>query len=254
MQSSLYVSLSAQMALMRRIEAISNNVANSSTAGFRAEEIKFEQLISSSTADPTAFVSPGITYLSRSTGEFVKTDNPFDVGVKGDAWLSIQTPAGNIYTRDGRMKMTPTGELQTLNGYPVLDVGGSPVQLNPAAGAPSIAPDGTISQRNRQIGALGLFTIPETANLNPLRELRRDPGPAGDACARLQQGRRQPGLRRALERQPCDGDLQVDHGATRFRFGERLDTPDRNHAQRSHPDPRRDGLAKARASSLRSRD
>jgi len=166
MQSSLYVSLSAQMALMRRIEAISNNVANSSTAGFRAEEIKFEQLISSSTAHPTAFVSPGITYLSRRTGEFVKTDNPFDVGVKGDAWLSIQTPAGNIYTRDGRMKMTPNGELQTLNGYPVLDVGGSPVQLNPAGGAPQIAPDGTISQANRQIGALGLFTIPETANLS----------------------------------------------------------------------------------------
>ncbi len=166
MQSSLYVSLSAQMALMRRIEAISNNVANSSTAGFRAEEIKFEQLISSSTADPTAFVSPGITYLSRTTGEFVKTDNPFDVAVKGDAWLSIQTPAGNIYTRDGRMQMTPTGELQTLNGYPVLDVGGAPVQLNPAGGAPAIAPDGTISQGKRQVGALGLFTIPETAKLN----------------------------------------------------------------------------------------
>jgi flagellar basal-body rod protein FlgF len=154
------------MALMRRIEAISNNVANTSTAGFRAEEIKFEQLISSSTADPTAFVSPGITYLARTTGEFVKTDNPFDVAVKGDAWLSIQTPSGNIYTRDGRMRMTPTGELQTLNGYPVLDVGGSPIQLNPGAGAPSIAPDGAVSQNNRQIGAIGLFTIPETANLS----------------------------------------------------------------------------------------
>ncbi|MBN2371190.1 MAG: flagellar basal-body rod protein FlgF [Vicinamibacteria bacterium] len=166
MQSSLYVSLSAQMSLMRRIEAISNNVANASTAGFRAEEIKFEQLISNSTADPTAFVSPGITYLSRTAGEYVKTDNPFDVAVKGDAWLSIQTPAGNIYTRDGRMKMTPTGELQTLNGYPVLDVGGSPVQLNPNSAAPVIAPDGTITQGSRQIGALGLFTIPETANLS----------------------------------------------------------------------------------------
>lgn len=166
MQSSLYVSLSAQMALMRRIEAISNNVANSSTAGFRAEEIKFEQLISSSTTEPTAFVSPGITYLSRRVGEIVKTDNPFDVAVKGDAWLSIQTPAGNIYTRDGRMRMTPTGELQTLNGYAVLDVGGSPVQLNPNAGAPTIGPDGNVTQGTRQIGALGLFTIPENAKLN----------------------------------------------------------------------------------------
>ena len=166
MQSSLYVSLSAQMALMRRIEAISNNVANSSTAGFRSEEIKFEQLISSSTADPTAFVSPGITYLSRKVGELVKTDNPFDIALKGDAWLAIQTPAGSTYTRDGRMRMTPTGELQSLDGYAVLDVGGSPVQLNPNGGTPVIGPDGTIKQGTRQIGALGLFTIPEDAKLD----------------------------------------------------------------------------------------
>jgi flagellar basal-body rod protein FlgF len=154
------------MALMRRIEAISNNVANSSTAGFRAEEIKFEQLISSSTAEPTAFVSPGITYLSRTAGEYVKTDNPLDVAVKGDAWLSIQTPAGAVYTRDGRMRMNPTGELQTLDGYAVLDVGGSPVQLNPNGGAPTIGPDGTIKQGTNQVGALGLFTIAADAKLN----------------------------------------------------------------------------------------
>ena len=135
------------------------------TAGFRAEEIKFEQLVSQTDADPTAFVSPGITYLSRRRGELVKTDNPFDVAVKGDAWLAIQTPAGRIYTRDGRMQMTPTGELQTLNGYPILDVGGAPIQLDPTGGTPSIARDGTITQGTRQIGALGLFTIPETASL-----------------------------------------------------------------------------------------
>jgi flagellar basal-body rod protein FlgF len=153
------------MALMRRLEAISNNVANSSTAGFRAEEVKFDSLISNTGTDPTAFASPGNTYLSRVTGEFVKTDNAFDVAVNGDAWLAINTAGGNVYTRDGRMQMTPAGDLQTLNGYAILDVGGAPVQLNPNAGVPAIARDGTITQGGRQVGALGLFTIPETAKL-----------------------------------------------------------------------------------------
>jgi flagellar basal-body rod protein FlgF len=164
-QPSLYVALSAQMALMRRLDAISNNVANASTAGFRAEEVKFEALISNTGSDPTAFASAGNTYLSRETGEFVKTDNPFDVALNGDVWLGIKTPAGSVYTRDGRMRMSANGDLQTLNGYPILDVGGAPVQLNPNGGEPTIARDGTITQGGRRIGALGLFTIPPAANL-----------------------------------------------------------------------------------------
>jgi flagellar basal-body rod protein FlgF len=95
----------------------------------------------------------------------VRTDNLFDVAVQGDAWLGVQTPAGPVYTRDGRMKMTPTGELQTLNGYAVLDVGGSPAQLDPNAGPPRIARDGTITQNNRAVGAIGLFKIDEKASL-----------------------------------------------------------------------------------------
>lgn len=165
MQSSLYVSLSAQLSLQRRLDTIASNVANTSTAGFRAEEVKFETLLSRTPAEPVAFASTGDTYLSRRSGEFVKTDNSLDIAVRGNAWLAISTPAGQVYTRDGRMKMTETGELQTLNGHPVLDVGGAPIQLDPAAGPLNIARDGMITQSNRQVGAIGLFSIDDKAKL-----------------------------------------------------------------------------------------
>jgi len=48
----------------------------------------------------------------------------------------IQTPEGVAYTRDGRLKMTETGDVQTMLGFPVLDAGGSPVSLDPNAGLP----------------------------------------------------------------------------------------------------------------------
>jgi flagellar basal-body rod protein FlgF len=165
MQSNLYVALSAQMALQKRLETIANNVANSSTAGFRAEEVKFETLLSQVPFDPVAYASTGTPYLSRKGGELVRTDNLFDVAVEGNAWLSIETPSGPVYTRDGRMQMAATGELQTLNGYPVLDIGGAPILLDPNAGPPQIARDGMITQNNNQIGAIGLFNIDENANL-----------------------------------------------------------------------------------------
>ena len=71
------------------------------------------------------------------------------------------------------MRMTAVGEMQTLNGYPVLDAGGAPVLLDPNAGPPRIARDGTIFQANRQIGAIGLFTIEEARQPHALREFRR---------------------------------------------------------------------------------
>jgi flagellar basal-body rod protein FlgF len=165
MQGNLYVGVSAQLALQRRLETIAHNVANASTAGFRAEEVRFETLLSQANPDPVAFASAGPTFLSRRSGELVRTENLFDVALDGDAWLGIQTPAGVVYTRDGRMRMAPTGELQTLNGYPVLDAGGTAMLLDPNAGPPRIGRDGTITQANRQVGAIGLFSIGSQANL-----------------------------------------------------------------------------------------
>ena len=63
------------------------------------------------------------------------------------------------------MKMAPTGELRTLTGNSVLDVGGSALLLDPDAGTPTIAADGMITQGGRQVGAIGLFSIDPQATL-----------------------------------------------------------------------------------------
>ena len=165
MQPGLYVALSGQIALQKRLETIAHNVANVTTAGFRAEEVKFSTILSRVPPDPAAFATSNGTYIDRTPGELVQTQDPFDVAVRGDAWLAIDINGQQVYTRDGRMHMTPTGDLQTLNGYPILDVGGAPITIDPNGGAPEIASDGTIVQNNRQLGALGLFTIPENAKL-----------------------------------------------------------------------------------------
>ena len=165
MQPSLYVALSGQIALQRRLETIARNVSNVSTAGFRSEEVKFASILSRVPPDPASFASSKDTYISRRVGELVQTQDPFDVAVRGDAWLAIDVNGQTVYTRDGRLRMAPTGDLQTVNGYPVLDVGGAPITIDPNGGPPQIASDGTIMQKDRQLGALGLFTIPDDAKL-----------------------------------------------------------------------------------------
>ncbi|MBK1622026.1 flagellar basal-body rod protein FlgF [Afifella marina] len=166
MPTSTYVALSAQVALDRRLTTIANNVANMNTAGFRAEEVKFDAVMTRAGTDKVAFSSPGDTYISRNPGSVSYTGNSLDVAVQGDGWLALSTPDGTVYTRDGRLQMTATGELLSTAGYPVLDPGEAGILLDPRGSEISIAGDGTISQGGNQVGAIGLFSIPETAKLS----------------------------------------------------------------------------------------
>ena len=165
MQPSLYVALSGQIALQKRLETIAHNMANAASAGFRSEEVTFSALVSTVPPDPAAFATSNGTFISRAAGEVTQTQNPFDIAVKGDAWFAISIGERTVYTRDGRMQMLPTGELRTLNGYPVLDAGGGPLTLDPNGGPPQIGADGSIVQNKQQLGAIGLFRIPENATL-----------------------------------------------------------------------------------------
>jgi flagellar basal-body rod protein FlgF len=166
MEPAIYVALSAQIALERRLDTIAQNVANIGTAGYRAAEIKFESILDGTGSSSQSFVSSGEEYVSRRAGELTQTDNPLDIAVQGDSWLAIQTPVGVAYTRDGRMQMLETGELVTLQNYPVLDVGRAPLVIDPDGGPPIITRDGMIAQRGQQLGAVGLFRIDPSTPLD----------------------------------------------------------------------------------------
>lgn len=166
MQGSLYVGLSAQIALRDRLVTVAHNVANVGTPGFRAEQAKFDAVVARAGEQRVAFVTTEDTYLSRQPGGLQRTDNPLDVGIVGEGFMALQTPQGTAYTRDGRMFMAPSGALVSVAGYPIVDVGGQPLTLDPTAGPPAITRDGMISQQGRQIGAIGLFAIDPAAKLS----------------------------------------------------------------------------------------
>lgn len=165
MQSVQNVALSGQIVLQRKLDTIAHNIANLNTPGYRAQEITFSSILAQTGDKETAYAGSGQDFTSLRAGGLLKTDNPLDVGVLGDAWLAIKTPNGTAYTKDGRMQMLESGELRTMTGLPVLDVSGSTLTLNPANGPPRIAHDGMISQNGVPVGAIGLFKIDPHAKL-----------------------------------------------------------------------------------------
>jgi len=166
MQSALYVALSAQVALSNRLETVSRNVANMNTAGYRADEVKFAEILSKAGADKVSYATGGEIYISRQHGSLNKTDNPLDLAVEGDAFFAIRMGEEIAYTRDGRLQMDPEGVLRTVGGYEILDAGGLPIQLDPQGGPPYISPNGDVIQRGEDaVGAVGMFLLPQEAQL-----------------------------------------------------------------------------------------
>lgn len=164
METSLPVALSAQISMEKRLDTLAHNIANARTVGFRAEEVRFEELLSKTGPEDVAFVSKGDTYLSNKSGAFTQTGNPLDLAVRGEAFFAFQGENGLVYTRDGRMQIAADGTVQTLTGRPLVDAGGQNILVDPAGGPPTVGGDGMIRQNGEEMGAIGLFRIPQGAN------------------------------------------------------------------------------------------
>jgi flagellar basal-body rod protein FlgF len=165
MQNGLYVSLSAQIALERRLETVAANIANANTPGYRVDGVTFAAEFAKAGDSNIAFVDAGQNYISRRGGPLTQTGNPLDMAIQGDGWFAVQSNGQTIYTRDGRMTMDENGGLMSMTGAPVLDAAGAPIQLDPTAGPPGIARDGMVTQNGRQVGAVGLFALDADAKL-----------------------------------------------------------------------------------------
>lgn len=165
METSFYVSLSGQMALQKRLDTIAHNVANSSTPGFRAENVTFESIVSRKGHSSVAYASDGAATFASTAGPTTETGNPLDVAIKGDAYLAFEDGGTSVYTRDGRLRLSSAGHVETVTGRPVLDAGGAPIQINAGRGPLVVASNGVISQGGATVGRIGLFKLPPGATL-----------------------------------------------------------------------------------------
>ena len=220
MQGNLYVGVSAQVALQRRLDTIAHNVANASTAGFRAEEVRFETVLSRAGADPVAFATSGPTFLSRRSGELVRTDNLFDVAVEGDAWLAIQTPGGTgLYPRrphahDRRRASCRRSTAIRCSMRAAPPCCSTPTPARPAS--PATAPSRRPIARSAPSAS---STSTSRANLTRFENSGVIPDRPAHARAGFHQHRHAAGLHRERQRQCRHGDVAAHHRHARLRDG-----------------------------------
>ncbi|VVE18176.1 flagellar basal body rod protein FlgG [Pandoraea eparura] len=186
---SLYIAATGMNAQQTNMDVISNNLANTSTNGFKKGRAVFEDLLYQTLRQPGAQssqqtllpsglqlgtgVRPAATERIFTQGNLTQTSNAKDVAINGDGFFQVLMPDGSTaYTRDGSFQVDNNGQLVTASGYPV-----QPAITIPAnALSLTIARDGTVSvtqpgnTANVQIGTFQLATFINNAGLQSLGE------------------------------------------------------------------------------------
>jgi flagellar hook protein FlgE len=172
---SFYTSLSGLKAAQTDLGAISNNLANVGSTGFKRSRAQFGDLFASSPTQSTKMTTGQGVRLNGviqqfSQGTLEASDKTLDLGIAGEGFFVVRgaPPKQEVtYTRNGAFTADPTGH--------VVDTTGSRLQLLPVDAAgnatstlltdafdlvlPASAPsDPSVALANISIGTDGLVT------------------------------------------------------------------------------------------------
>ena len=153
MIESLYIAETGMSTQQQLIDVISNNIANSSTPGFKKTQLNFVDLVYQSQAADVvtgdgidASNGAGVKVMSTTTdfsvGDLKQTGNPFDIAIQGNGFIEVELDDGDYaYTRAGSMRLDTDGYLVTSEGQRL----SSNIQLPPDMTEFYIEPDGTVA-------------------------------------------------------------------------------------------------------------
>jgi flagellar basal-body rod protein FlgG len=178
MDRGTYAAASAGLMQLRKLEVVTNNLANVNTPGFKRQGLQgavqtFDQTLAGVVDQNDPFARgdharvPGVVNVNSvtdfSAGSIRATGNPLDVALRnGNDFFVVQTPAGTRYSRAGNFTLGPGGILTTMDGLEVQGDGG-PITVT--EGKVEIGPDGGVLVDGVAAGRLRVVRFEDTRGL-----------------------------------------------------------------------------------------
>jgi flagellar basal-body rod protein FlgF len=162
------IAASGLRARMESLDLLSNNIANASTGGYKADREFYSLYVApEAAANEPSSTMPLIErpWVDHTQGVLHATGNPLDVALSGKGFFTVNGPSGPLYTRNGNFRLATDGKLTSPDGYPVRDSRGLPIMLQ-AARPLDISSDGTITQDGVVAGKLEIVDFTSTAGLS----------------------------------------------------------------------------------------
>lgn len=183
----VYTLVSYGKGLERQMEAISNNLANVDTAGYKADQPAFRQVLARSLG--TASESPNEPFFhyehlppytgrgrgyvevadmgkNYEQGRIVRTGNDLDFALTDrNSFFSVETPQGERFTRAGNFRLSTDNELITAEG---LTVNGKEGPLTVEGEEVQVSEDGTVTVDGEPTGGMKIVSFPYPERLQKL--------------------------------------------------------------------------------------
>jgi flagellar basal-body rod protein FlgF len=181
---------------MEALDIVANNLANTTTGGFKLDR-EFYSLFTAADDDGDS-ASTKLPLIQKqwtdfSQGVLTPTGNALDLALSGKGFFAVNGPNGPLYTRNGSFQLSPSGQLTTGDGYAVLDTGGQPIQSQSQAPI-EVGADGSVTQSGETLGQLQIVDFPDASLLQKLgnsyfmpSDPKTAPAPATDTT--VQQGK-----------------------------------------------------------------
>ena len=176
MLEGMYSAAAGMAAQQQRLDALSNDIANVNTTGYKRVRVAFRDLLYTpqglaTTPNAQEGAGSAATVIGRGAtqGSMVATEEPLDVAIEGPGFLQARREDGTrVLTRDGHLKLDDRGRLALANG----------MLLEPAVTLPAgatakdldIGTDGRVVVGDREIGRINLFTVQSVDGLQAVGE------------------------------------------------------------------------------------
>jgi flagellar basal-body rod protein FlgG len=210
MSGGIYMAASGALAYEKKLQIISNNLANANTVGYKMDHGQFNFIEQANLPESLASNTPEMStsqaqnfwfqfdsYTDFTSGSLKNTGNDFDLALIGEGFFCIQKPEGVHYTRKGDFTLDAKGVLVTRNGHPVIGDGGEisvKDAVNPLKNkAFEVDEEGNVFVNGQQAGRLRIVKFPEPDKLMKMgdtlfKPADNSPGPQEAEDAKVSQG------------------------------------------------------------------
>jgi flagellar basal-body rod protein FlgG len=168
MLEGLYSAAAGMAAQQQRMDALSNDVANANTTGYKHVRVGFRDLIYQPDGPSGVLTGAGAaaTQVGRGfeQGPLQQTGQPFDLAIEGPGYFQVRLPGGQLaLTRDGSFHPDATGRLVTATGATLVPPITLPRGTDPKS--VEISAGGAVRAGNRVVGQITLATVASPTGL-----------------------------------------------------------------------------------------
>ena len=147
------------------LDLLANNISNASTSGYKSDREFYGLYVSADAETQSTLPNIERNWIDFGQGMVKDTGHPLDIALSGRGFLTADSPAGPLYTRNGALRLSSKGVLETEEGYRVhadTPTGNIQAQLGAGAGNLQILKDGAVMQDGQVLGNLTLVDWPKT--------------------------------------------------------------------------------------------